>query len=306
VEPIEQAVVRECLRNTFKILGYDSLSTDMAEALHAQDQRVDLPSARKYLLNQNIAENVKDRASLAALAILKPRMSEIKRYYAQHDLQTSLEVIQYVININDRDLTIAQDNSNSKDADTRPNLRHIIENWKRPIARGEDVLRSGIYQIFRRYKPTVEQKRFMPQYEHDENHAIICELVYVDSTKMECSLVTAERNVYWGYLYINHQSILYVLAQRPSDENDYGVHQRSYTIKLESGWPTVYGGLCMKSGDTTKMPLSSECIFLAVPKGGHSALYDEFDRLRSSEWQRLRVSESSIILDYITDLPPLK
>jgi hypothetical protein len=294
MELIEQIVIRECLRQAHGILGLDKLDPDVCEKLNEIDPAIDGANARRYVHNQNVAQSMAERISNAAISVLRPNIGKIEEFYVGQSLPESAAIIKHIINKESRTF----------ESPSKANFAVLARNWTTPVSHGDSVLLSGVYQIFRRYKPMKEQKELIEYYRDDQNHAVICELAYVDSNSMECMLVTAERNLYWGSLYINHQQIMYVLAQRPSEEQENGIHQRIYAVKLEGGPPTIYSGLCMKSGDMTKMPLSAECIFLFVSEARHQGLYAEFSKLRQTEWSKRKIGYESPIADYITENPP--
>ncbi len=307
-EPVVHAVLREALRRAYKALGFDGPGA-LYEALRKTEPAVlqsDELNVRKYVNGQNISGPTLARLSAAVKALLSERTMDLAPIFERRGETESIPMVLRALSetpeADPAGLVPPAGAAVSDELARRRNLRVIFENWARPVASG-GVIRSGVYQIIRRYKPVKEEKEKISAYRDDENHAVICELAYVDSDAMECVLITAERNLYWGAMYVNHQNILYVLAQRPSSEYGNSVYQRIYSVRLE-GRAAVYSGLCLKSGDTTTMPLAAECLFVEISDNEYNKeLYLKFKELFEMDWCPYEVPEKSIFMDYITDIP---
>ena len=293
MELLEQAVLRECIREALPALGLRNLKTndnspDAVSALHEIIPDIDEDNIVKFLYRQNLSNDESDKVAEACASLLRNNFENIVTYFENNGNRAAANILRILLQENGpRDAHI---------------LSVITRNWSRQRG-GDAELRGGVYQIIRRYKPMKEEK-IRPFYKDDKNHAVICELVYVDVSKMECMIVTTERNIYWGTLYINHQNILYVLAQRPAEHSN-SVYQRFYSISLEGGRTIIYSGVCIKSGDTTHLPLAAECLFVEMPRTReYEKVYKEFDALLLEPWGVRQIDENSTFLEYITDKPP--
>lgn len=182
----------------------------------------------------------------------------------------------------------------------------IFNTWCNTFYKGNEILRSGIYQMFRRYKPEPGVRPDRPDGAPDPSfHPVICELILVDSEEMECILVTSERNVYHGSLFINDEKILYGLLQRRWRNN--GVNQRVITLRLESKRLPIYSGLCLKTGDTTRRPIGAESLYVWVKPDEHPELVGAMQDLRRQPWSgesTNQIDPESVILEYVTANPP--
>jgi hypothetical protein len=203
-EPIEQAILRQAIRDAHTKLGWKD-STVLYEHLLSNDEEFKNKSITKdwkdnfikYIRGQSIAkENVAAFSPFIANILLE-RVRDLENFYDKK--ARSYKVLLSVLNREPfADIKSDAAPSTVTNVSTaKGNLEKIVENFHRPAMRGNRWIVTGIYQIYRRYKPTAAQ-RLMDFYQDDNNHPVICELAYVDSTTMECMIITTERNLYWG------------------------------------------------------------------------------------------------------------
>jgi hypothetical protein len=73
----------------------------------------------------------------------------------------------------------------------------------------------------------------------------------------------------------------------------------------------MYSAIIVKTGDATTRPVSAECLLVAVPENGHEELYQEIatviETMEKSQREgvpELRIDRESLILDYVSAVPP--
>jgi hypothetical protein len=287
MERIEQAVIRACFQETYTLLGFDT-QREAAKALQKCDDTITDEQALKYVQTHPVGAMA--QLSAAALQIIGEQADVVTRRY----------------------------NKDTKDPHTREYLEHLLHkygnrgrannidmiyaNWKRPSRRGRDAFRTGIYQIYRRYKPIPSERT---SEDNRRDHYIICEIILLNADSMECLMVTCQRNVYHGSLYINTDDLLYGIVQRPNAKNT-GIHQRLFCMKLERRRLPMYSALMIKTGDTVGRPISSECMFVEIPKREHHDLYAIIEEMygKGDRGNTPPVPPTSIVMDYITAPPP--
>jgi hypothetical protein len=195
VERIARAALRECIREIHRELGYDSQDA-VAAQLALIDKNIEIGSAVQYLQNKTLNHLLAQRISLAIAALLKAHYDEFVNFYKKKHNHETLNYILKVVTDNTGDVE-------RRNFIAAESIDTIFTNWRHPYERGNSVLHTGIYQIFRRYKPMIYDKIRASGKERrellgDERHAVICELAYVNSEAMDCVLVTTERNVYFS------------------------------------------------------------------------------------------------------------
>jgi hypothetical protein len=188
----------------------------------------------------------------------------------------------------------------------------IFENWRRTTKRGTKLLGSGIYQVFRRYKPerretqeskTGNERRY--DWSDPTNHVVIIELLFVDSVALECIMITAEGDKCIGTLNINSANVLFAVLQR-WQEGDEALRHRMICVTLVSNDLPFFSGLSLKIGDRTGNPVASECVFVPLEPNKHRAVYKAFLQLRKNLGDPTeRIAKNSMIYQYITASPPV-
>jgi hypothetical protein len=175
----------------------------------------------------------------------------------------------------------------------------IFQGWRKGGISTSD-LRDGIYQIFRRHKPvgSIETE--------PREHAMVTEMVRVDTVTKSCVLVDASGHVFNGTIHVNPRSIggkkvAYFLYER-SIGVDNGFEFRFYTLVLE-GRSDIYPSLCIRLGDVTGRPVMSECLSIFVGRHDNQELYEAFAKLASDPLATGKLSNDSILLDYIAPAP---
>ena len=301
---IENAVIRECFRHLHQELGF-STHSDAAEALsrelHRKGISVGIEAAEKYMKNQFTGKLAE--ISEAALDILAKHYDAVISFCERNDL----EAARYIQSIFRKRRSIG----------TKTNVDFIFDDWERQPRPGYRTFKSGVFQIYRRYKARFSEE--FPAAEDAESNIVICELAYADAEAMEWILVTTQEKVYRGALYINRDGLLYGLAQRPNSNHN-GFHQRFVALKLEKPLP-MYSAIMLKTGDTSGLPMCAECLCVRIPESNHAKLYVEMreimaglrqpatdspGRARSKTLSEVRIDRESTISDYISALPPAK
>jgi hypothetical protein len=182
----------------------------------------------------------------------------------------------------------------------------IFSKWRSQRTSGEKLLFSGAYQLFRRYKPT---KEFNVHGGNDrsnvEEHAVICEVIYIDVPSMTCTLVTAERDIYYGIIAINFKNTLSILLQRDSGR---GIHYRFISIPLWKGINIsgLFSGVMIKTGDTSERPIASELLIKWIPPTFNlerRKFYREIRQIIFGPSLLKNIQENSEVLQYLTDIP---
>ena len=287
MQAIDSAALREGVRETCRLLGYANFAA-LAKELCAVDRKIKPADALRYLRNQSVGGSM-DIISQAVATLMSKNIEAVIGYYhnkGEYHIRDYLEKLleKYGIGI-----TRSSEESNGLDL--------FVSHWRSPFARGNQILQTGIYQIFRRYMSAPSRYR---NSDDELDNIIISELILFDSEKMECRLVTAERYLYWGIMYINRQQILHSILQRPDDVAKNSVYHRMYSLVVgRRGGQNLHSGICMKTGDAGNTT-ASECIFLYIEKNEHQQLYEEFESLINASWSTVELSENSIISDYLT------
>jgi len=298
MERIEQSIVRECLREVAPWLGlpFGQLAKRLAE-MRSRGAEQDAESkwseieALKFLNNQPVSAKIALMiAEYGLIFLVENKVRILEDYKARHQT-IAVEHLTRLLNRYQGD-----------DVSTVPEASKILDklwvNWADTFER--NFIKPGLYQIFRRYKPFPGTRHM---YDSILDHPVICELIYIDTHSMEVTLITAGHNIYWGSIYMNYQQIAYIMAQRQSNQNKGGVHQRFYSFRPEGGLPEIFSGLCLKTGDGSRRPVCAECLFLQVFDDENEELIAEVKKLVEEPWSSAQ-SESSVILDYISDIPP--
>ncbi len=178
----------------------------------------------------------------------------------------------------------------------------------------EGRLKTGVYQYFRRYKPLPDE---IDLNQDEPNHIVIAELIYVNAETKECLVVTSARNIYYGTMFLNHKNILHCLLQRP-DKYTTDTNIRIYSLKLHGRSLAFYSGICLKTGDTTLRPISSECIFVPLAPEKHKSVIGRMEEIFAAQKSQIekkggqipqsaastRLDEDDIVCDYFSDTPP--
>ncbi len=297
---VEDAIVLECLLEVHSTLSYQGIllrqASDVVIALTAIDATIDKTSALAYSRRQHVREGAKPAIASAAALILSDNFDSVRFYYESTGQISSW---QHVLGV------LAKRNPTKSDGG--PNLtgiysERIFESWKRKTISGNGLLKSGIYQFFRQYLPPFPNGS-VPSDSYDWtdplNRCVICKLVYVDSRKMECIVITSELSVYIGTMFISRENILSAILQHDTET---GIVYRFTSMKLERNLK-FYSGLCVKNGDKTRRPLAAQCLYVMIPRS-HVDLYMEVTALASGTLPIARIGRNSVIAQYISENPP--
>lgn len=296
---------------------------EFANRLVRIDSGITSRQATDYYYERNIRAEIKERCSIAALQFLQEHRDIIASLLDDGGVRQLTDLISRHLGgpepPSDPSRGSNPDRSNTAEhhqednerlipkesASRRPYVETIFANWRQPNRGSAYMLPAGIYQILRRYKPEPPPSGSVPQDTQGASdfgeHAVICELIDVDLKNKECLVITSERYVYIGSLFLNFEGILFGILQRtlPGSTN---INQRLISIKLELHKLPWYSGLCIKAGDTTHRPLAAECIFIPIP-ADHAKLYEEVEQVRRTIGDSYRVPEGSEISQYLTDTP---
>jgi hypothetical protein len=290
-----------CILQSFKSLqehfGFKSFAT-AAEALIAIDEGVDKNSVVEALYGHKVDAQKRVVAVRAMAAFLTAHPKEIDQLHCSEATRAYLKNLLF---------GGAADQGGVPPVASPPApqlVEDIFENWTAQSHNRPDLMGSGLYQVFRRYKPvTAEPSQEANPYNWDDplNHVVICELVKFEMEKRECFLVTSEGNKYCGTLHINHEEVLFCLLQRQVKFR-HGLNHRFLAIRLPLKVDEVTSALLVKVGDTTQRPLASEAILIKIP-ASHKVLQDSFEK-EVVESQAESVTTDSVIFNYLTDNPP--
>jgi hypothetical protein len=293
---VEQAVILQSLRDVHKNIGFDEYE-DLADKLVELNSTIDRKAALNCCYGRPVREAVEAKIATVGLNILASNYKKVLKFYDVQNKSTRNYIID-ILSKYRRDMI--------PDMYTNRSVNIIFGNWVNPSRAGNFSLRTGIYQVFRRYKPTRNQRAeispILRDMSDDMNHPVICELVYFDIENMNCTFITGDLNVYVGSIYLSYEDIIYGIMQRPSRDGT-GVHQRIMACKLERTELKLYSGLCIKTGDTTDRPLASELLFLRVP-ASHTRLYDAMKDIRTNPWRVDPLDRDSVVARYIAITPP--
>jgi hypothetical protein len=307
MDDVEQAFIRGCLRYLAmrKRLGS---SEQVAKRLAAYDPSIDIDQAARYLYTQAIRPPVLLKLSISALRLIGEDYEAVADFYGREnpDILGFLEKL-----LPKHGISIRRDRVNLTlgTPSKARNVDLILSNWKRAFSTNYFAFTSGIYQTFRRYKPTQDQmtSHLDPgtyNWADPQNQAVICELIHFNMDEMECTLVTGDSNVYIGSMFLNYEGILFGILQRPSSTTKGGVHQRIFVTKIEPIPLAVFSGLSIKTGDITGRPVSSELLFIKIPRELDEGLYEEFENLSSAGWSAGSVGADSQVAQYLAITPP--
>ena len=296
-------------------------ASTVAKKLVALDLNISPEAATDYYYARNINSHTVDLCSVAVLKLFEANLSKVSSHLDEQNQRMLSELISLHLDSaggpqKPREVLTAdqsaQRHANERvhrtpdPASSRGHYTEVLfENWRTSGTSAGFILPSGIYQMFRRYKPERSTNATAPQdapgVSSFEEHAVICELIHVDSQTSECVMITSERYVYVGSMFLNFEGILFGIMQRklPNSNN---INQRVISIKLELNALPWYSGLCIKAGDTTHRPLAAECIFLPVPPS-HTKLQKEFEYVMGNAGESYRVAPESEIAQYLTDTP---
>jgi len=306
-DSIEHAVVFACFRDVYRKLKLGTME-DIAKLINEKDISVPPNQALYCLQGKSFGKEYHSPVFHCVLRLLYENFKIVGEFYRKRNIE-EFKWISIIINkyINGANLTYEIEHGISvAEGEGRGFAGKIFERWKQPLKRDGKVLSSGIYQMFRRYKPPYEDDGAPEEaicYWHNPiNHAVICELMYVDAVKMECIFVTNEGRVYIGTLYINNEDTLFFILQRRSATT--GLQHRFIVQKLHEKKLRMFSGICVKVGDTTERPVASEVIFTKVRATEHELLYKEMTNIIDGEIRESKLPDDSEIYRYLTDAPP--
>jgi hypothetical protein len=289
MQQIEQVFLREVVRLHHKVLGFAKL-TELKAFLKARG--VDEDGAKGYIYNHSIAEKLTRISDIVFEVVFGKREAIIQALADSGNPGAAT----YLRTILDR---VAPSGGEAGVARV-PLSRTIAAHWLNSQGRGNRVLRTGVYQVFRRYKPAqlANGGGGVP------DDVIVVELFYADSETLETVLVTSEANLYWGSLHINHRSTLYGLMQRPHElaATNQPVSVRFYAVNIKHYAGRLrppYSGLYIKTGDISELPLSGDCIFVQVPLADNQALHERMKGFLAEPFADRNVSDDDVVMDYV-------
>jgi hypothetical protein len=303
IDEIDFVYVRDCLREVQKLLGYPTAKIAAQQLVPAGERGDKYQAALNWIRRHPIDRKLQPNIISAALTLLNNRRQDVSDYLKIHNPQLGERFDAVVAKYLKGSVALA-------DADTvaspqRAYADTIFENWKIPYHQGPKILMPGIYQIFRRYKPTKPPasisgaRKATYDWAQVPDHHIICELICFDSVNMEAVLITSERRKYFGSLFIDHERVLFGLLQR-KNANKEGINHRVFAAALHNRRYPFYSAIMLKVGDTTSRPIASDCLVVMIPRK-HKELYEEFAKEQLKEGL---VPKESIITDYLTATPP--
>jgi hypothetical protein len=297
--------IRDSFRAAMSVLGFQSAKVAAAELFEIGENAFEETIALNWVRRHPVALAKEPHIIAAALKLLSAKQGPVLSVLAAEnpDLASKLKSI-----LAKHDRETGRDTREGPAVAPRQHyVETMFENWKKPYHEGADILMPGVYQIFRRYKPTKPPASISGAKKADydwskvANHAVICELLYFDSINMEAVLITSDRNKYFGSLFIDHNKVLFCVFQRRSANRD-GIHHRFLAAALNNHRYPFYSAIMLKVGETSDRPVASDCLIVMVPKEKHASLYEEFEKERVTAGQ---APKDSIISEYLTSNPPL-
>jgi hypothetical protein len=291
MERVIEAALLECLREVHANRDVRLGNADaVVQSLLEIDVTINRTLAKSCINGHLVAQEQRSKIALAALQLLRARKESVIQVYCKRAEKRVASLLEEVLTPQTRAIDL------------------IFQNWRLPLAPDLKRGKTGIYQLFRRYKPARENGPGEIAAD-DLRHVVVCELVYANYEALECVLITSELNVYFGALFINNEQQLHGLLQR--NRGPAGVNQRIVMSRLEEAELPLYSGFCTKTGDTTRRPIASEVFYLDVPENEHPELYREMKALYG-ELKRIsddkidhRVAAESVLALYLTDNPPI-
>jgi hypothetical protein len=218
----EHSAILSSIREPYKHIGFRT-HQDVAERVHKIDEAtaakepISKEQALSYLRQKAVSENDRSKFFRAALKLIAEHIGDIEAYYRPRNVESLRQIRAIISKYN---IPINRNEFPTSDEGIRGNdvfIDTIIDRWKKPYASGPKHLRNGIYQMLRRCKPDASDEGVpddIVEYWSDPlNHAVICELIYVYSSSMQCIRVTTEGNIHIGSIFINHEHTMYVLFQ---------------------------------------------------------------------------------------------
>ncbi|MEO8373994.1 MAG: hypothetical protein ABI471_02125 [Sphingomonas bacterium] len=289
MQRIEQVFLREVVHMCCVTLGFKKLTELQAEL---QKRHIDPDDAKAYVYSGAIASKLPTITEVVLPLVVAKRDELIQALVDANEIGASI----YLRSILDRH----QPQEIPKE-ERKPIAATLAGKWLHSHARGNGAFKTGVYQLFRRYKP---HKR--PNEEGlPPDDVIVTELFFADSETLETVLVTSEGTLYWGSLHINHRSILYGLMQRPhhysNDNQPVSIRFYAVNIKQFGGKQRPpYSGLYIKTGDRSELPLSGDCIFVHIPETHHGALHERMRSYLHEPFAERDVSADKVVMDYIS------
>lgn len=296
---IEDSFAISCISQVREVLRLKKVK-DLSAAIHQIVPDVAFEFIERCLGRQTVGKEVRARVAQASFIILARSAEKVLKWYVDKDLGETADYLRALLKKRVPDVEVPHASSHREAA-------AIFENWtklSREKDGGHQLVRPGIYQLFRRYKPLDGQGRSATAHYGDPaNHYVIVELCHVDDRR--CLLITSELKAYEGTVHINHERILFSLLQRhvPRGAEQEGLNHRFICLRLSSTPLSFYSGISIKVGDTTHQPLASECIFLPILAKAHPELDAEFKHLLAARELPAQVASDSVMADYITSNP---
>jgi hypothetical protein len=295
---MEQIVVLQCLREVRQRIGMRTALAAAKKLVELDSENIQIGVATDCLHGKAINGDASLNIAKAALKILVDNYDVVMQHYAG-----SNGTLTYVTSTIRKHAELSE-NGPTGAAASDGYASVISANWNASLRKGNGVLKTGIYQLFRRFKS--ETPDTGDSHKPDRRgQVVICEVVHVDSDRMECTMITSERHVYFGSLFVNHEDIIFGIFQRKTLSG--GINQRFIALKLEGQWLPMYSGLCIKVGATTRLPVASDCIYVKVRAPHYERLLKEFEQIKRSGWKGEfipPVDRRSALAQYITENPP--
>ena len=190
----------------------------------------------------------------------------------------------------------------------------VFSAWRDQPRATERLLSPGVYQIFRRYKDTLEHHINDTRKSRDPQEApVICELAIIDTAAATSVMVTADFNLYSGTFTTSYNGIFSCLLHRLGKS---GSHFRYLTLKLwnrdEFKHIPIYSGMMVKTGADSRRPVASELIILKVQHSRYPELVATMNTLLTAandpqhhlQPYVLNQEAKRALAEYMTAIPP--
>lgn len=288
----EMVFARGLLREFFKEMGYRTMNKVAPDLVSVA---FELEAAESYMKGHNLGpEDGREEVAMSALRVLHSHKVSLLDYLRRNGHVAMADYLESLFA-----LYLAP----SGEAERPAIAQEIFHHWNDHHWAGSAQLQSGIYQIFRRFKPRNPNG---PERDNiakpDADDILIVELLYLDAARMECFIVTSEGNIFWGTAHLNDDATLAIIMQRSSRRSEANLRHRFLALHArheEGDTPSIYSGVYMKAGDKTKRPLAGEAIFRLIEREAHDALYTRMEEIFHEPYSYHIAREDSLILPYI-------
>ncbi|MGA8907097.1 MAG: hypothetical protein WB524_05750, partial [Acidobacteriaceae bacterium] len=199
---IEEMFLIACMQHLYHTLDLGTAES-LGEHLSVQYPDLSKNAAVACLRGKFASKESRSLLARAALDMLTGHHGEVRSYLDGLDKATQVYLRAVIAKVaGNRASQAPADTSSSADI-PKPMWRFsdsIFRNWRELSQPAAGLVGGGIYQLFRRYKPTAwpgpKGSGNAYDWSLSRNHVVICELILIDPENLECILITSESNMY--------------------------------------------------------------------------------------------------------------